>query len=291
MGMLADRLRKNERHLRKWARRQGYGCLRLYNFDIPEFPFSLDDYEGRLLLTLPQKAAPKMSLEAVLEEIHLALPDSADPVIKSKGESGQLDASRSFLVAERELNFEVNLHGHQDSGLFLDHRLTRQRVQQLASGLRVLNLFCYTASFSVAAALGGARRVTSVDLSRTYLEWGQRNFQHNRLDPQAYDWVQADVLTWLQRPGEYDLILCDPPTFSNSKRMRGVFDVQRDHVALVERLLQLLAPDGQLFFSCNDSRFRLDSSLPLRDITNQTQSPDFQRRGGHRCFLGRRPAL
>jgi 23S rRNA (cytosine1962-C5)-methyltransferase len=286
MGMLADRILKNARHLRKWGRRQGFTCLRLYDHDIPQYPLSLDDYEGHLLVTLSQ------GCQAGEEELQseAACLDPVEVVFKQRGSAteSRLNPEKAFVIHEGDLRFEINLHGYQDSGLFLDHRLTRRRIGQHASGRRLLNLFCYTASFSVAAAAGGADSVTSVDLSATYLEWGRRNFLCNRLRPDDHRWIQADILQWLPQAIEagerYDCIVCDPPTFSNSKRMRQTFEVQRCHGPLMEDLLKLLAPGGELFFSCNDRGFRLDPRLPLREITSQTRSEDFRRGSGHRCW-------
>lgn len=291
MGMLADRIKKNARHLGKWARRQGFACLRLYNHDIPEYAFSLDDYQGNLLLTLSEGCAQRHSREHLEEEIGLCLAEPKQLVFKQRGQQyDPLDASKSFLVREGDLSFEVNLHGYQDTGLFLDHRLTRQWFRQLSQGARVLNLFCYTGSFSVAAAAGGAEQVTSIDLSNTYLEWARRNFVHNRLELEKHRFLQGDVMTWVtSTESDYDLILCDPPTFSNSKRMQGVFDVQTSHPQLLRKLQSLLRPQGQILFSCNDRRFRLDNSLDWPEITAQTRSPDFARRGGHRCWHWRNP--
>lgn len=294
MGMLADRIGKNAKHLRKWARRQGFTCLRLYDHDIPEYALSLEDYEGHVLVTLSSAAPERWTPEQLESEIRSVL-ECKELVFKQRGvrpggtrQSGDsLDLRQAFLVDEQGMKFEVNLHGYQDSGLFLDHRLTRAWVRARATGRRVLNLFCYTGSFSVAAAMGGAATVTSIDLSNTYLQWAARNFAHNELEPQRL--LQADVMQWLpaaQGEGEqYDLIVCDPPTFSNSKRMQEVFDVQARHADMLRGLQILLASGGTLLFSCNDSRFKLDASLSgFEEITQQTRSEDFRRRGGHRCW-------
>ncbi len=290
MSMLGDRIAKNARHLRKWGRRQGFPCLRLYNYDIPEYPLSVDDYQGHLLVTLAEEARWTGELESEL----LALLQCSELVVKTRGQrDSQLDPARAFTVEEQGMRFEVNLHGHQDTGLFLDHRLTRSWVRGRAAGTNMLNLFCYTGSFSVAAALGGAARVTSLDLSRTYLDWAGRNFQLNQIPMQSHSFVQADVLQWLPQALDaqqrYDLIVCDPPTFSNSKRMTQTFDLQKVHLALLTGLRQLLSPAGQLVFSCNDRRFRLDAGLPLTEITGHTRSEDFRRGSGHRCWVSGSP--
>lgn len=287
MGMLADRIAKNARHLRKWGKRQGFSCLRLYDHDIPEFPLSLDDYEGHLLVTLSEKADWNEQLEVEVRD----LLEPQELVVKRRGrqEDSRLDPSRALVVHEQGMRFEVNLHAHQDTGLFLDHRLTRAWVRGQARGAEVLNLFCYTGSFSVAAALGGARRVTSLDLSHTYLDWAGRNFALNQLPMRPHLFVQDDVLQWLplalDAEQEYDLIVCDPPTFSNSKRMKQTFDLQRIHLSLLTGLRRLLKPGGRLLFSCNERRFRLDPQLGMEEITARTRSEDFRRGSGHRCWL------
>ena len=284
MSMLGDRIVKNARHLRKWGKRQGFGCLRLYNYDIPEHPLTVDDFEGQLLVTLSEAASWSDELR---DELQSRL-EAHQVVVKTRGEKGSLREELAFVVHEQDMKFEVNLHGHQDTGLFLDHRLTRAWVRAQASGAEVLNLFCYTGSFSVAAALGGAERVTSLDLSHTYLDWAGRNFLLNQIPHRPHLFVQADVLQWLPQALDaqqrYDLIICDPPTFSNSKRMKQTFDLQKLHLPLVRALQGLLRPGGQLVFSCNDTRFRMDPDLPLREITAQTRSEDFRRGWGHRCW-------
>ena len=287
MTMLGDRVAKNARHLRKWGRRQGFSCLRLYNHDIPEYPLSIDDYQGRALVTLSEGASWSQELEREM----VALLDLSEIVVKSRAsrEGTQLQPEQAFVVEEQGMKFEVNLHGHHDTGLFLDHRLTRAWLRQQAAGAEVLNLFCYTGSFSVAAALGGAARVTSVDLSNTYLDWAGRNFLLNGLPHRPHLVVQADVLQWLPQALDaqqrYDWVICDPPTFSNSKRMKQTFDLQKVHLSLLTGLRRLLRPGGQMIFSCNDTRFRLDPALAFQEITGRTQSEDFRRGGGHRCWL------
>ena len=274
MGMLANRLRKNLQHLRKWAQRERVSCYRLYDHDIPEYPLTLDDYEGRLFAVVRREIA---DLESEIGEV------LDFPLVVRSAPSHHIDFTRSFLVHESGLRFEVNLHGHKDTGLFLDHRKLRQWVRANAAKKRVLNLFCYTGSFSVYAAAGGASHVTSVDLSKTYLDWAGRNFSHNRLPPGEL--LQGDVLQWLERCRDsYDLIVCDPPTFSNSKRMQGTFEVQRDHGWLLEICSQRLNAGGILLFSLNDRGFRIGNFPGLKETTAQTTSEDFRRRGAHRSW-------
>jgi 23S rRNA (guanine2445-N2)-methyltransferase / 23S rRNA (guanine2069-N7)-methyltransferase len=205
------------------------------------------------------------------------------------------DRSDYHVVIEGGLQFLVNFDDYLDTGLFLDHRMTRARLRAAASGKRFLNLFAYTCTASVYAAAGGAASTLSVDMSNTYLNWAQRNFELNGLSPRTNGLVQADCLLWLQdsaaraREPRYDLIFIDPPTFSNSKRMEGVLDVDRDHPALIDGCARLLASGGLIVFSTNSQRFKLDESLSqrynVRDISAQTLPKDFERNPRiHRCF-------
>jgi 23S rRNA (cytosine1962-C5)-methyltransferase len=217
----------------------------------------------------------------------------------------KLDSARDeFIVREGGHRFLVNLSDYLDTGLFLDHRETRALVQRLSAGKRVLNLFAYTGSFSVYAAAGGARSTVSMDLSRTYLDWAGRNFAENRLDPRLHVRVRADVMAYLHDPrrvpeaaGPFDLVVLDPPTFSNSKKMTGTLDVLRDHPWMIERALRLLTPDGQLLFSCNHHRFSLRADeapgAHFEDLSQRTLPRDFHDQRTHRCYLithARRPA-
>lgn len=201
------------------------------------------------------------------------------------------------VVQEGGLKFLVNFTDYLDTGLFLDHRPTRARIRQLAAGKRFLNLFCYTGAATVCAAAGGALGTTSVDLSRTYLDWARRNLEINGLRGDAHRLVQADCLAWLARDDgqRFDLVFLDPPTFSNSKRMEREFDVQRDHAALIRDTLRRVAPGGLLLFSTNFRRFRLDAGalagFDVRDVTRQTIPRDFARDARiHHCYEIRRGA-
>jgi 23S rRNA (guanine2445-N2)-methyltransferase / 23S rRNA (guanine2069-N7)-methyltransferase len=200
-------------------------------------------------------------------------------------------AHDSVLIEEDGLKFHVNFSDYLDTGLFLDHRLVRRRIRAAAAGRRFLNLFCYTASATVHAAAGGALETLSIDMSATYLDWAARNFSANALDRNRHELLQADCLQWLQeaRIAHWDLILLDPPTFSNSKRMSGVLDTQRDHAAMIGACMRLLAPGGLLIFSTNAQRFRLDETLTdqwrVADISSATIPFDFKRNERiHRCF-------
>lgn len=196
------------------------------------------------------------------------------------------------IVPEQGLNFIINLTDYLDTGLFLDHRITRKMVREESEGKNVLNLFCYTGSFSVYAAHGGANAVTSVDMSKTYINWAKRNMQFNKLyDDQQHGFIQADVLEWIKEipANTFDLIICDPPTFSNSKRMESEFDVQRDHVWLLNKLLRSCTDGGHIYFSNNYRNFQLDreriQTPSVKDITAATTPFDFQGRLHRACFL------
>jgi 23S rRNA (cytosine1962-C5)-methyltransferase len=303
--MFANRIAKNVKHLRKWAKSAGVECFRIYDRDIPELPFALDLYAERAhlqeyskpvmdvraqrhWLTAMQKAAAgalMLPLKSVtLKERHGQRPDEQYRKLAA--------SAQDFVVQEGGHRFIVNLTDHLDTGLFLDHRMTRALVGTLAPGRRVLNLFCYTGSFSVYAAGNQAASTTSVDLSKTYLDWARRNFELNRLEFGRNRLVQADVVRFLEEEREsrdrYELIVLDPPSFSNSKRMQGVLDVQRDHVALVRGCLALLSPGGDLLFSTNLRSFKLDADaladVPMTEISAQTVPPDFRNRRIHRCW-------
>jgi 23S rRNA (guanine2445-N2)-methyltransferase / 23S rRNA (guanine2069-N7)-methyltransferase len=318
--MFANRLAKNLKRLRSWADRAHVSCYRLYDADMPEYAFAIDLYRTvapqESWLYVQEYAAPaEIEEEAVRRrrgEALSALPGVAGvPPERIKlrtrrrtqrGEQyGKLEEEGRFhTVLEDGLRFLVNFDEYLDTGLFLDHRLTRRRLREAAAGRRFLNLFAYTGTATVYAAAGGAAATTSVDLSRTYLDWAQRNLALNTAESRtsANEFIQADCMEWLRdaaRASErYDLIFLDPPTFSNSKRMQGVLDVARDHPALIDTCVRLLAPGGLLVFSTNAQRFRLDPSLAerhaIRDVSAATLPHDFERNPRiHRCFEVRQP--
>jgi 23S rRNA (cytosine1962-C5)-methyltransferase len=303
--MFANRIAKNARHLRKWAKNAGIDCFRVYDRDIPELPFALDLYAGRA--HLQEYSKPVMDARAQrhwLKVMHEAAAGALGLPVNSvtlKLRHGQrpdeqyrklATSADDFVVQEAGHRFIVNLTDHLDTGLFLDHRDTRALVGTLARGRHVLNLFCYTGSFSVYAAANQAASTTSVDLSKTYLDWARRNFELNGLDFGRNRLVQADVVRFLGEErasrDRYGLIVLDPPSFSNSKRMQGVLDVQRDHVALVRACLALLAPGGELLFSTNLRSFRLDAGaladVTMTEISDKTVPQDFRNRKIHRCW-------
>ncbi|TLM66756.1 MAG: hypothetical protein FDZ70_10330 [Actinobacteria bacterium] len=306
----SNRLGKNLRHLRKWARREGVTCFRVYDADLPDFALAVDLYagagpdEGRTWAHVAEYEAPRSVdpavAEARLDAALASLPDvlgvaTEDVAVKvrrrGKGGAryGTLAETGVFhTVAEGGSLLLVNLTDHVDTGLFLDHRPLRLRVRAEAAGARFLNLFGYTGAFTVHAAAGGAAQTLTVDLSATYLDWARRNLEANGIacgDGTPHRLERADVLAWLaagSAPGRaYDLIVCDPPAFSSSKRMEGTLDVQRDHVAPLDGCARLLAPGGTLYFSTNLRSFRMEWQPPAgfseADITAETVPPDFAR--------------
>lgn len=293
--MFANRLRKNARHLAKWGRRRGISCYRLYDRDIPEFPFVVDYYEGRIHL---QALSGELSDEIVKAAADaLELPVEAIHLKRREGQKGDSQYEKTgmsggdFVVSENGCQFIVNLDAYLDTGLFLDHRNMRKMVGERAQGRRFLNLFAYTGSFTVYAAKGGATSTTTVDLSNTYLEWARRNLELN--DILNNNNIRSDVKVFLEEcESEYDLIVLDPPTFSNSKKMAGTFDVQRDHAEMIRKCMKLLAPGGELFFSNNLKSFKLDeeflSGFDYSEISSRTVPEDFRNRKIHRAWLFKR---
>lgn len=298
--MLANRVRKNARHLRKWARREQVSCYRLYDRDIPEVPVAIDYYAGRLHVAEYHRANvdhPPGWLERMAEAA-AAVVEVEPSAIYLKQRQRQRgvaqyervdDAGDRFSVSEGGHGFWINLTDYLDTGLFLDHRITRARVAAEAAGKRFLNLFCYTASFTVYAAAAGATESVSVDMSNTYLDWAADNFDLNGIDRERHRLVQSDVMSSLARSkGGYDLAVVDPPTFSNSKRMERTFDVNRDHVELLEGVARAMNPGGAIYFSTNSRKFRLDSErlggLHIEDISAATIPPDFRDGKIHRCY-------
>ncbi len=293
--MFANRLQKNLKTLGKWARKAGVECYRLYDADMPEYALAVDLYRDWVHV---QEYAPPRSIDpdkaqARLLDALAAIPqaldmDPARVVIKRRERQAgkkqyerQAQQGQFMEVAEGGVKLLVNLTDYLDTGLFLDHRPLRLRLQKEAAGKRFLNLFCYTATATVHAAKGGARSTTSVDLSKTYLDWARRNLALNGFSDK-HRLEQGDVMEWLEADrGEYELIFIDPPTFSNSKRMEGVFDVQRDHVHLLDLAMARLAKGGVLYFSNNFRKFQLDPALEQRyaveEISAQTLDPDFAR--------------
>jgi 23S rRNA (guanine2445-N2)-methyltransferase / 23S rRNA (guanine2069-N7)-methyltransferase len=323
--MFGNRLGKNLKRLQTWASRSDISCYRVYDADMPEYAFAIDVYRtldpDQTLLYVQEYAAPaEIELDAVRRRRNEAMsvmpevtgvPEERIHVrTRRKNKRGEqyrkVDEQEHFhYVIEGGLKFRVNFDDYLDTGLFLDHRITRDRLRKASSGKRFLNLFAYTGTATVYAAAGGAASTTTVDLSRTYLDWAQRNLSINGFHGSQHELVQADCREWLQagtsqqasgsRQGggapdtPYDLIFLDPPTFSNSKRMEGVLDIERDHGALIDACMNLLAPGGLLVFSSNAQKFKLDAGLSDRyvvsDISGPTLPRDFERNPRiHRCF-------
>ncbi len=310
--MFANRLRKNLKNLGKWAQRDGVDCYRLYDADLPEYNVAVDLYrrdENRWAHVQEYEAPQSVDAEKVRERLRDAL--SVLPQVlqlppehvfckvrrrqRGKAQYEKLGGTGGFFeVREGECRFLVNFTDYLDTGIFLDHRITRRMIAKMAAGKRFLNLFAYTATATVHAASGGAAATTTVDMSRTYLDWARRNLALNGFSGGQHEIIQADCLVWLEeaarrRSRTWDLIFLDPPTFSTSKKMEGTFDVQRDHVSLIRRAAALLAPGGTLIFSTNARRFRLDrdalAELSPQDITAATIPRDFERNPRiHQCW-------
>lgn len=305
---IANRLKKNFKHLSRWARRNQIDCYRVYDADIPEYSAAIDLYAD--WVSVQEYEAPKsidsaraaLRLNTILEVIPESLGIAPEKIVlktrrQQKGldqYEKQSDVGHEMAVSEGGLKFYVNLHDYLDTGLFLDHRTTRAMIRELAQGKRFLNLFSYTGSVSVYAAAGGAVSTTTVDMSKTYLQWAKRNFALNGLDSDGHEFVQQDCIKWLKaQAGKkdcFDLIFIDPPTFSNSKRMDSVFDVQRDHVFLIDSAMKLMSHDGSLVFSNNFRKFKLDAGIESRfevkDISAKTIPEDFRRNQKiHRCWI------
>jgi len=312
-GMLANRLRKNLKHLSRWRKREQIYCYRLYDADIPEYALAIDIYESAdneelRWVHVQEYEAPrkidesktKKRLQAALSVIREVLEIPEEQLFlkvrrqqKGHAQYEKLANSRGFhQVMEGGNRFLVNFRNYLDTGLFLDHRITRSLLRELALEKSFLNLFAYTGSASVYAARGGATSTLTVDMSHTYLDWARRNMALNGFKGQAHAYIQADCIEWLDRAAKkyrFDLIFLDPPSFSSSKRMRSTFDVQRDHVMLLEKTSRLLTTNGILIFSNNRRQFKMDhaalSELKIENISRTTLPKDFERNPKiHNCW-------
>ena len=302
----ANRLLKNMKRLDKWAKRENIQCYRLYDADLPEYNVAIDRYNEYLIIQ--EYRAPK-EIDAqkvrrrfldIVSTTRYLLDLTDDQLIikvrerqKGRQQYEKLDSKKQRLVVqEGPAKIIVNLQDYLDTGLFLDHRPTRLRIGKMAEGKDFLNLFCYTATASIHAALGGAKSTTSVDMSNTYLNWGQENFLENGIKGN-HEFIQQDCIKWLQHAHEmYDLIFIDPPTFSNSKRMSDVFDVQDDHVALLTSASERVNPNGEIIFSNNKRGFKLDIEaikalgFYVKDISKASIPEDFKGNEKiHQCWL------
>lgn len=301
-NMFANRIRKNRKRLKSWLKRENIECYRLYDADMPEYAVAVDIYGGAVHVAEYQapKGIDPDAADRRLAEVRAALPEAlgvAPETIAYKQRRRQRgtaqyekQASKGeyFSVSEGQSRLLVNLWDYLDTGLFLDHRPLRLRIASEAKGKDFLNLFCYTGSATVHAALAGAKSTTSVDMSNTYLGWLRKNLAHNGLAESRHQLVRANCMEWLENDrGEYDLILLDPPSFSNSKNMDDSFDVQRDHPGLVRAAMARLRKGGVLYFSNNRRGFKLDEQLQTafvcEDITRATLDPDFQRNQKVHC--------
>jgi 23S rRNA G2069 N7-methylase RlmK/C1962 C5-methylase RlmI len=311
--LLFNRLSKRYRHLKKWARRMGTNAFRLYDRDIPEIPLVLDIYydavSGALYKRPAEDSDDIKSVETWLKAMKTAtakaleIPESRIFLkerrrMRNRQEIGdQYDKinDKSFCrdVTEGDLKFRVNLSDYLDTGLFLDGRKKRALIRLEAKGKRVLNLFAYTCSLSVAAAKGGARQVDSVDLSNTYLEWGKLNFALNGLPPSdKFSLIRTDVLQFLDQPqakkSRWDIIILDPPSFSNSKKMLETLDIRRDYLELISKSLTLLSPEGTLYFSTNAKGFRLQSEdfsgYIIKNLRPSLVDEDFKEKRIPACY-------
>ena len=306
--MFANRLKKNLKQLSRWAKQQNVSCYRLYDADMPEYALAIDVYQGeKVWVHVQEYAAPstiapdkaKQRLEEALSAIPFVLDVEAGDIFlktrqKQRGTNQYTQHSNQqqlFEVEENGLRFMVNFSDYLDTGLFLDHRKTREMIRAMARGKQFLNLFAYTGTASVYAASGGAKSTTSIDMSRTYLEWSKNNFKANNIPLQNHEFIQEDCLAWLKKPvkQKFDLIFLDPPTFSNSRRMKDSFDIQRDHEWLIERTMQFLKRGGTLIFSNDFRRFKMSpktlKKYQVTDISASTLPRDYQRNTKiHNCW-------
>jgi len=308
--MFANRLKKNLKHLRRWAKREGIYCYRLYGADLPEYAIAVDLYQGdKSWVHVQEYEAPKNvdqqnarrrvreALSVILEVLELPEDQLFFKVRRQQKGTAQYEKLATnkhyYEVYEGNCRFWVNFEDYLDTGLFLDHRITRSKLAELAKGKHFLNLFAYTGTGSVYAAKGGAKSTLTVDMSNTYLQWARRNLILNGFDSDKHRTEQANCLEWLDQAAKlnnkYGLIFLDPPSFSSSKRMEGTFDVLRDHVSLIKKTVKLLEPDGVLIFSNNLRRFKMDREalpgLQIKDISRSTLPMDFERNPRiHNCW-------
>ena len=305
--MFENRLQKVFKHKSKIAKRQNISCYRVYDHDLPEFPFCIEIYEDKIYLAeyLRRHGMDDEQHEEWLKEclpvVSAVIGIAEDKIYwrqrkrmshRSQNQYEKIGVEKAFFTVEESgLKFLVNLTDYLDTGLFLDHRTTRKMVMEKAKNKRVLNLFCYTGSFSVYAAAADASSVVSVDLSKTYLNWAEDNFAINRLkDKNKYHFVHADVKQYLKtlKSNSFDLVVMDPPTFSNSKRMKDFLDIQQDHVELLNDVLKALSPDGEIYFSTNYTKFILDEqsihAATIKDITKSTTPFDFEGKLKRWCY-------
>ncbi len=298
--IIQNRLKKNYKHRLKWAKRENIEAYRIYEKDIPEFPFLIDVYGPYVVVY--HKGDDEIDAEkpehfnyalAAVKNV-LNIPE-ANLIIKLRlrqkdGQYEKLDEKNEFIsVNEHQAKFLVNLYDYLDTGLFLDHRPMRQIIFKESQGKKVLNLFSYTGSVSVMAALGGATHVTSVDMSHTYQEWARRNFTNNNISLKEHNFIVQSAMDYLDKANtKFDIIFLDPPTFSNSKKLAEDFEIEKDHVSLIKQCLHILTPNGTLYFSNNKRKFKLDPIIhtlaSVTDISSQSIPQDFRDPKIHNCF-------
>lgn len=311
MQDLINRLTRMAKHWKKWARRRNTNVYRIYDRDIPEYPFAIDIYGEHLVVSeyLNDSVMARKNYEEwrgeVLSVVRESLGFSEEFVHirqRERQKEGQYEKSSHenvfVIVEESGLKFKVNVSSYLDTGLFADHRQTRSMIRDMVSGRRFLNLFCYTGSFTVYAAAGDARETVSVDTSAVYLDWLKENLQLNDLDDSQHEVVRDDARAFLAhyRGEKFDVIFIDPPVFSRGKKQERDFDVMRDHGELIDAALAHLAPGGTLFFSTNKRKFRLQwapensslarakSTFSVKDISLQTIPDDFRNKQIHVCY-------
>jgi 23S rRNA (cytosine1962-C5)-methyltransferase/23S rRNA (guanine2445-N2)-methyltransferase / 23S rRNA (guanine2069-N7)-methyltransferase len=298
--IIQNRIEKNYKHRLKWAKRENIEAFRIYEKDIPEFPIIVDVYGPYAVVFL--KGDDEIDAEKP-EHLNYALAavknvlniPEANLIIKARlrqkdGQYEKLAQKEEYIsVKEHQASFLVNLNDYLDTGLFLDHRPMRQIIYKESKGKKVLNLFSYTGSVSVMAAIGGATHVTSVDMSQTYQEWARRNFTHNNLSLKEHNFIVQSAMEYLEKANtKFDLIFLDPPTFSNSKKLVEDFEVEKDHVNLIKQCLKILSTDGVLYFSNNKRKFKLDPIVHtlarVEDISLKTIPQDFRDPKIHHCY-------
>lgn len=304
-SQFANRIKKNYRHIRKWAKRTQTNCFRVYDRDIKEYPLAIDFYAGRFcvhhFLFRGDDEEPSTQFVSEINDLLKSIFGVSSELIywrtrakrKKIEQYEKVDESKEFFVAyEYGIKFKINLVDYLDTGLFLDHRETRRMAATFVRGKRMLNLFAYTCAFSVHAAMSGAKFTKSVDMSNTYTMWGKDNFLLNSLSLKDNEIVRADCLKFLDEEIgsklKYDIIVIDPPTISRSKKMDQMFDIQIDYVTLLTKALKLLDKEGTIFFSTNFRKFILDQSLfpkvCITDISEKTLPIDFHDKKIHRCW-------
>ena len=303
----ANRLQKNIKKIEKWAKQQGLDAYRLYDADLPEYNVAVDRYGDHIVVqeyaapkNIDENKARQRLLDAVTATLQVTGIETNKLILKvrqkQKGTNQYeklANKGEYFYVNEYGAQLWVNLTDYLDTGLFLDHRLTRKMLGEMAKGKDFLNLFAYTGSATVHAALGGAKSTTTVDMSNTYLNWAEQNLILNDIEGKQHKLIQADCLQWLEKcDRQFDLIFVDPPTFSNSKRMEDSWDVQRDHIKLMRNLKRILRPNGTIVFSNNKRGFKMDVEaldelgLSAVEISAKTLPLDFERNKQiHNCWL------